>query len=126
MGPWFEGGQMPLQRRLPKRGFKNPFRVEYAPVNVGDLSEAFGSEEVVDMASLRAKGLVPRKALRVKILGMGEVKQGLTVRPQACSASARQKIEAQGGTVEIVEPLSARRAVGTTTASEDTSGAGVE
>lgn len=108
MGPWFEGGQMPLQRRLPKRGFKNRSRVEYAPVNVGDLGQAFAAGDVVDIETLRAKGLVPRKAERAKLLGMGDLSERVIVRVQGCSASARQKVEASGGTVEIVSVTSAR------------------
>lgn len=101
MGPWFEGGQMPLQRRLPKRGFKNPFRVAYAAVNVGQLAKLFEAGAVVESDTLKAKGLIPRNSERWKLLGAGEVGHGLTVRPQACSASARKKIEAAGGAVEL-------------------------
>ena len=95
----FEGGQMPLVRRLPKRpGFTNPNRVAFAVVNVGDL-EAFKGE--VDPQALHAKGMV-RKGAPVEILGQGELSKAVTVRAQAFSASAKAKIEAAGGTAEIV------------------------
>ena len=95
----FEGGQMPLIRRVPKRpGFTNPNRVEFAVVNVGDL-EALSGE--IDAEALRAKGLV-RKGAPVKILGQGELSKAVTVRAQAFSASAKAKIEAAGGTAEVV------------------------
>jgi large subunit ribosomal protein L15 len=98
--PGFEGGQMPLTRRLPKRGFKNPFRVEYEVVNVGQLN-VFppGTEVTVDL--LREKRLVRRK-LPVKVLGEGEVDRALTVRVQAFSKSAIEKIEAVSGKTEVV------------------------
>ncbi len=97
----FEGGQMPLIRRLPKRGFNNAnFRTEYAPVNVGVL-EAL-SETVVDEALLRAKGLVRGKWDGVKILSTGDLKKKITVKVHAVSASAKAKIEAAGGVVEII------------------------
>jgi large subunit ribosomal protein L15 len=97
----FEGGQMPLVRRLPKRGFKNPTRVVYCPVNVVDL-ERFdnGTEVTVDV--LFEKGLFTRKFDGVKILGSGELTKKLTVKVNAVSASAKAKIEAVGGSVEIV------------------------
>ena len=101
MGPWFEGGQMPLQRRLPKRGFRSLFRVEYAPVNVADLVKAFAPGEVVDLQTVKGKGLVPRRAERWKVLGQGDVESALTVQADGCSVTARQKIEAAGGTVTV-------------------------
>lgn len=108
MGPWFEGGQMPLQRRLPKRGFRSLFRVEYAPVNVADLVKSFEPGEVVDLQSVKSKGLVPRRAERWKVLGRGDVASALTVQAQGCSTSARQKIEAAGGTVTVLGQKAAR------------------
>ena len=99
--PGFEGGQMPLQRRLPKRGFHNPFRTAYEVVNVGQL-EAFDAGSQVDPAALRAKRLVRRGAAPVKVLADGEVTRGLTVRAHAVSAAARRKIEAAGGTVDLI------------------------
>lgn len=103
IGRGFEGGQMPLQRRLPKRGFKNPFRVEYAPVNVGRLAEVFEAGEIVDPDSLRERGVVPRNARRVKILAGGDMGCALTIKAHAFSAAAKDKIAAAGGTVEVVE-----------------------
>jgi len=99
--PGFEGGQMPLQRRLPKRGFHNPFRTAYEVVNVGQL-EAFAAGSEVDPAALRAQRLVRRGAAPVKVLADGELTRGLTVRAHAVSAAARRKIEAAGGTVDLI------------------------
>jgi large subunit ribosomal protein L15 len=97
----FEGGQMPMQRRFPKKGFKNPFRVETFAVNVGDLESRFTSG-TVDLAALQTAGLVPRREKGVKILGEGELKKKLTVKAKAFSASAKEKIEKAGGAVEVV------------------------
>ncbi len=98
----FEGGQTPLKLRLPKlRGFKNPFRKEYAVVNVGRLAEAFEAGATVDVEALESKGLVTKKKLPVKVLAEGEIDKALTVRVDACSAKAREKIEAAGGSVEL-------------------------
>ena len=99
---WFEGGQMPLQRRLPKRGFVSPFRVVNSPVNLRDLAEAFAAGEQVGPEELIAKGLVPRKAKRIKVLGNGEITHALNVKAHAFSASAAEKIKAAGGTTEVV------------------------
>jgi large subunit ribosomal protein L15 len=101
----FEGGQMPMQRRLPKRGFTNQFRVEAYPVNVGVL-DRFDGEVGID--ELRAAGLVPKKAKLVKILGNGEVTKGLTVRAHRFSKSAVAKLEAAGGKAEVVSPKVAK------------------
>lgn len=95
----FEGGQMPLQRRLPKRGFTNIFKKIYAIVNVEEL-ERFAAGTRVDRQALIAAGLVSASESLVKILGNGEVKNSLTVAVDKISASARQKIEAAGGTIE--------------------------
>jgi large subunit ribosomal protein L15 len=110
MGPWFEGGQMPLQRRLPKRGFVNNFRVEYYPVNVGQLALAFSAGEVVDVAALIAKGLVPRKATHIKVLGSGQLAHSLTVKVQGFSKSGKEKVEAAGGTAVVIDPVKRGRA----------------
>jgi large subunit ribosomal protein L15 len=97
----FEGGQIPLIRRVPKlKGFSNPSRVEYAVVNVERLAEAFPNGEADPGAMLQA-GLV-RKGRPVKVLGSGELSAKLTVRAQAFSESARRKIEGAGGTAEII------------------------
>lgn len=98
----FEGGQMPLHRRLPKHGFTNIFRTEYAIVNVDQLN-TFAAGERVTPETLRARGLVRRRR-PVKILGEGELKLKLTVAAHAFSQSARQKIEQVGGRVEVVPP----------------------
>lgn len=100
--PGFEGGQMPLQRRLPKRGFKNPFRTEYAPVNVGRLAEVFTAGETVDPEAMRAKGIIARSAKLAKVLGEGEVSGQLTIRAHAFSRTAKEKILAAGGAVELI------------------------
>lgn len=99
--PGFEGGQMPLQRRLPKRGFKNPSRKEWSVVNLRDLS-AFPEGAVVDVESLRSSGLVKKTGFGVKILGEGEVLRPLTIRAHAFSLSAKKKIEAAGGKAEVI------------------------
>jgi large subunit ribosomal protein L15 len=102
LGRGFEGGQMPLQRRLPKIGFKNPFRVEYAAVNVGRIATAFAAGETVDPAALKQKGLAPRSAKLVKVLGNGEIAHALTIRAHAFSSTALEKIQAAGGAAEVV------------------------
>ncbi len=99
--PGFEGGQMPLARRLPKRGFTNIFKQRYAVVNIRDL-ERFEKDSVVDVWSLRDAGLVKRLQSGIKLLGEGSIRHPLTVKVQACSRSAQQKIEAAGGKVEMV------------------------
>ena len=98
----FEGGQMPMPRRIPKRGFKNPNRVEAFPINVATLETAFDAGATVDVDALRAKGLVPKLAEHIKILGEGDLKKKLTVKAHAISESARQKLEAAGGTFEKI------------------------
>jgi large subunit ribosomal protein L15 len=98
----FEGGQMPLARRLPKRGFHSPSRTVFQEVNVGALA-AFGDGASVDFEALASRGLVRRKGGAVKLLGEGVVPKGLNVRIARVSAGARAKIEAAGGTVELVE-----------------------
>ena len=97
----FEGGQMPLIRRIPKRGFKNPNRLVYAPVNVCDL-ERFENGTEVTPELLRENGLFSKKFDGVKILGSGDLTKKLTVKVNGASASAKSKIEAVGGSVEIV------------------------
>lgn len=99
--PGFEGGQMPLQRRVPKRGFNNIFATEYATVNVSAL-EVFEDGAVVDTEALKAKGLVKKALDGVKILGNGECSKKLTVKAAAFSESAKQKIEAAGGKAEVM------------------------
>ena len=98
----FEGGQMPMPRRIPKRGFKNLFRVEAWPINVGMLEEIFEAGATVDVDSLRAKGVLPKKAETIKILGEGELTKKLVVKAHRFSAVAKQKVEAAGGTAEAI------------------------
>ncbi|MGE4649725.1 MAG: 50S ribosomal protein L15 [Myxococcota bacterium] len=98
----FEGGQMPLARRLPKRGFYNPFRTLYRIVNVGSLS-AFEAGSSVDPAALEAHGLIPHGRDGVKLLGEGDAPRELQVKVHRVSAGARAKIEAAGGKVEVIE-----------------------
>jgi large subunit ribosomal protein L15 len=98
--PGFEGGQMPLQRRLPKRGFKNPFRVEFEVVNLQQLNQ-FDAETVVTIDLLRQHRLV-RRNLPVKILGDGAIDRALVVQANAFSKSAKEKIEAASGRAEVV------------------------
>jgi large subunit ribosomal protein L15 len=97
--PGFEGGQMPLHRRMPKRGFHNPFGRDYAVVNLESLN-AFAAGEVITPEFLRERGLVRHATRPVKILGDGELKSALTVRAHAFSKSAEQKIAGAGGKVE--------------------------
>jgi large subunit ribosomal protein L15 len=107
---WVEGGQMPLVRRLPKRGFRNLFAVEHQVVNVGGLG-GFAAGSEVDVAALVAAGLVHSVRHTVKLLGEGELGVRLRLRVQAASEQARRKVEAAGGSVELV-PAPARRAAG--------------
>ena len=95
----FEGGQMPLTRRIPKRGFKNFNRVEYQVVNVRDLERVDGD---VTPESLKAAGLIASLRTRVKILGEGEITKGVTVSAHRFSKSAAEKIQAAGGTVTVI------------------------
>jgi len=98
----FEGGQMPLHRRVPKRGFHNPFRVEYEVVNLDTLAEKFEAGAVVTPELLRELGIVSRGKQRVKVLGRGELAKALTVRVHKLSGKAAEKIAAAGGTTETI------------------------
>jgi large subunit ribosomal protein L15 len=100
--PWFEGGQTPLWRRLPKRGFKNPFTKQVAIVNVGSLA-GFDAGATIDPDALAKAGLVSGGYDRIKILGEGKLEKKLTVRAHAFSASAKAQIEGAGGTAEVIE-----------------------
>ncbi|MBW1790674.1 MAG: 50S ribosomal protein L15 [Deltaproteobacteria bacterium] len=100
--PGFEGGQMPLQRRLPKRGFTNIFRKEYAVINVKDL-EKLDAGSTVDRTMLLEAGLIKKKFSLVKVLGDGEISKSLTIAVDKVSKTARQKIEAAGGKIEVKE-----------------------
>jgi len=98
----FEGGQMPLHRRVPKRGFHNPFRVEYAVVNLDTLAKVFEAGSSVTPELLRERGLVRQAHAPVKVLGRGEVGKALTVRAHKFSGTAAGKIAAAGGTAEVI------------------------
>ena len=98
----FEGGQMPMPRRIPKRGFKNPNRIEAYPINVATLEATFAAGDTVNLDTLRAKGLVPKLAEYVKILGEGEITKNLAVSAYNASATAKEKIEKAGGSVEVI------------------------
>ena len=97
----FEGGQMPLQRRLPKRGFNNIFATEYATIKVSDL-EKFEAGSVVDVQALLDKGIIKKSLDGVKVLGNGELTKALTVKLTAYTASAKEKIEKAGGKAEVI------------------------
>ena len=101
-GPGFEGGQTPIYRRLPKRGFNNKFKVEYAVVNVGDLERVFESGDEVNGEALKEKGLVKGYGVRVKVLGDGEITKSLTVHAHRFSEGAVSKIKAAGGSAEVI------------------------
>ena len=100
--PGFEGGQMPLQRRLPKRGFKNPFREAYAPLNLDRLAKVFEGRSEITLDDIYAKGLCKNGGL-VKILGVGEAPAKVTVEAHRFSASAREKITSAGGQARALE-----------------------
>ncbi len=99
--PGFEGGQMPLQRRLPKRGFNNIFATKYTAINVSAL-ECFDNGTVVDAELLLNEGIIKKAQDGVKVLGNGEISKKLTVKVAAISASAKEKIEKAGGKVEVL------------------------
>ncbi len=99
--PWFEGGQMPLQRLLPKRGFTNIFKKEFSVVNLDQLN-LFEDGQVVDAEALLESGLVKKVNDGIKILGRGKLEKKLTVRVDAFSKSAAEAIESAGGKVEVV------------------------
>lgn len=97
----FEGGQMPLFRRMPKRGFNNINRKEYAVVNLSDLAKFKDGSEVT-IASLKEAGIIKKELAGVKLLANGEVKTKLTVKVAKCSNAAKEAIEAAGGSVEVI------------------------
>ena len=100
--PGFEGGQIPLSRRLPKRGFNNVFAKEYAIINVETINNAFEEGAVVNAETLKAAGVLKKTLDGVKVLGRGEITKKVTVQATIFSASAKEKIEAVGGTCEVV------------------------
>jgi len=100
--PGFEGGQMPLHRRLPKRGFRNIFKEEYSIININDLNR-FPENSEVDVERLKSEGLVKQKAELVKLLGDGELEKPVIVKVHKVSESAIKKVEEKGGRVEIIK-----------------------
>jgi large subunit ribosomal protein L15 len=98
----FEGGQTPIWMRLPKRGFRNPGRIEYSCVNVDILGARFAAEDEVSLERLQSMGIVKARDLPLKILGRGALEIPLTVRAQRFTAEAKRKIEDAGGTAEVV------------------------
>jgi large subunit ribosomal protein L15 len=104
----FEGGQMPLHRRLPKRGFHNPFRTEYSVINLDVLAAAFDPGTVITPDLLRERGLVPHGNRPVKVLARGDISVALTVRADKFSGKAAEKIEAAGGTAETLAAAAER------------------
>ena len=101
MRPGFEGGQMPLQRRVPKRGFVNIFATRYAAINVSAL-EAFDNGAVVDLEAMQAAGIVKKAYDGVKVLGNGSLTKNVTVKAASFSEPAKAKIEAAGGKAEVI------------------------
>jgi large subunit ribosomal protein L15 len=107
----FEGGQMQLTRRIPKFGFKNPFRVTYRAINVGMLDKIFDHGATVDIEALIEHGVLSKRSERIKLLATGELTKKLDVRVDAASQAARQKVEGAGGSVQLVATRSAAAAV---------------
>ncbi len=100
---WFQGGQTPLYRRLPKRGFNNAkFRTEYATINLSDLNKYFNDGDVVTPELLKEKGIIKKQLCGVKVLGNGELEKKLTIRANRFSSSAVTKIESAGGKAEVI------------------------
>ena len=102
MRPGFEGGQMPLQRRLPKRGFVNIFGKEFTVVNLSSLENKFEDGAVIDVEALKAAGLVTKTLDVVNVLARGELTKKFTVKANAFSDAAKEKIEAAGGKAEVI------------------------
>jgi large subunit ribosomal protein L15 len=100
---WFQGGQTPLYRRLPKRGFNNAqFRTEFATINLSDLNKYFNDGDVVSPELLKEKGIIKKQLCGVKVLGNGELEKKLTIRAHRFSSSAVTKIESAGGKAEVI------------------------
>ena len=100
---WFQGGQTPLYRRLPKRGFNNArFRTEYATINLSDLNKYFNDGDVVTPELLKEKGIIKKQLCGVKVLGNGELEKKLTIKANRFSSSAVTKIERAGGKAEVI------------------------
>ena len=100
--PYFEGGQMPLYRRLPKRGFKNIFKEEFAIINIRDLVKKFRENEEVTPEKLLEVGLIKKKNKRIKLLGDGDISFPLLIKVHKISQQAKSKIEAAGGRIEVI------------------------
>jgi large subunit ribosomal protein L15 len=98
----FEGGQMPLHRRMPKRGFHNPFRIEYSVVNLDTIADVFDAGSEVTPELLEERGLIGGSRKKVKVLGRGDISKKLTVRAHKFSGTAQEKITAAGGTAEVL------------------------
>ena len=101
--PYFEGGQISLFRRLPKRGFNNPRHKTYMIVNLSDLERTFDNGATVDIDTLKGKGLIYHRGPELKILANGELHKKLTIKAHHFSATAKEKIEAQGGNCEYIQ-----------------------
>ena len=101
-GPYFEGGQTPLQRRMPKRGFTNIFRKEYAAINVEALDAKFDAGATVDTQAFVSSGLVSNLRDGVRVLGRGEITKALNVKAKGFSKTAEEKIKAAGGSIEVI------------------------
>jgi large subunit ribosomal protein L15 len=101
-GPYFEGGQTPLQRRMPKRGFKNIFKQEYVVINLKQLEERFEAGTIVTPETLVESGLVKNVRDGIRVLGTGEINKALTVKAHGFSKAAAEKIAAAGGQVEVI------------------------
>jgi large subunit ribosomal protein L15 len=99
----FEGGQTPLHRRVPKRGFHNPFRIEYAVVNLDTLAELFDGSSPITPEALRERGVVRQATVLVKVLGRGDISKALTVKAHKFSGSAAEKITGAGGVAEVIQ-----------------------
>jgi len=99
----FQGGQTPMQRRLPKRGFRNAFAIEIAAVNVGLIAKRFEAGSTVDLDSLKKAGLIESAADRVKVLGTGDLDKALKLHVHGISAGAKEKVEKAGGSVQLIE-----------------------
>ena len=103
IAPWFQGGQTPLYRRLPKRGFNNArYSVRYATINLSDLNKFFNDGDVVTPELLKEKGIIKKKIYGVKVLGNGNLEKKLTIKANRFSMTAVAKIEAAGGKTEVI------------------------
>lgn len=100
--PWFEGGQMPLQRRVPKRGFHNRFKKVYQIINIKDL-DRFSKDTTVDPKGLVSAGLVKTERVKIKLLGDGQIDRPLKISVHACTKSARERVEKAGGEVQLLK-----------------------